>query len=243
MSSQQLRELNSFVAKFVGLWQNGIEANLHVSSRDGQAFINLQAGLGKAPQSPFPQYYHHYQHVSPSRLRRRKRREEERKQAEEFVPVVQTEEVFPVVQTEEVVSKEVEEDIYVQTEEAVHVRQEECLNRAENAVARPEDINKDTVVNVAEKVMFDNDIVDDSFVTETGNIPQIDGHSEITKGGTPVFQHTPYCYQPNCKFCEINPSCDLINERYQCDICQFHSKTASGLNKHKRTKHNKNNVP
>ena len=52
-----LEELNSFVGKFVRLWQTGVESSLHLSSQGGKAFINLQAGLGQAP--PIHPSLHH----------------------------------------------------------------------------------------------------------------------------------------------------------------------------------------
>ena len=41
-------ELDSFVKKFVSLWRSGCEANLQVQSRTGNAYVNLQLGLGQA---------------------------------------------------------------------------------------------------------------------------------------------------------------------------------------------------
>ena len=75
-----LKEFHSFVGKFVSLWQNGIEASLHVDSKAGEATVSLQVGLGHAQplqeQQPLPK-------SRPSRLRRRQRRAEARKTAEE----------------------------------------------------------------------------------------------------------------------------------------------------------------
>ena len=41
-------ELDSFVRKFVNLWKAGSHAKLHVETLDGDAFVNLQVGLGQA---------------------------------------------------------------------------------------------------------------------------------------------------------------------------------------------------
>lgn len=72
-----LRELNSFIGKFVSLWQTGYEAHLHLNSLAGQAQVSLQVGLGQA-QLP------HHRHVpGPSRARRRERRAVARRAAEE----------------------------------------------------------------------------------------------------------------------------------------------------------------
>ena len=64
-----LKEYNSFVGKFFHLWQSGIEANLNIRSKAGEAFITLEAGLGKAPPMPHQQQQTPYQQPKPSRLR------------------------------------------------------------------------------------------------------------------------------------------------------------------------------
>jgi hypothetical protein len=74
-----LKELNSFLGKFVNLWQSGMEATLRIDSKAGQATINLEVGLGQAPQPE----QHPICKYGPSRLRRRERRADARKLAEE----------------------------------------------------------------------------------------------------------------------------------------------------------------
>ena len=74
-----LKELNSFLGKFVNLWQNGMEASLRIDSKAGKATINLEVGLGQAPQPE----QHPICKYGPSRLRRRERRADARKLAEE----------------------------------------------------------------------------------------------------------------------------------------------------------------
>ena len=72
-------KFRNFVGKFVSLWQNGIEASLHVDSKAGEATVSLQVGLGHAlplQQHPLPKSW-------PYRLRRRQRRAEARRTAEE----------------------------------------------------------------------------------------------------------------------------------------------------------------
>ena len=75
-----LKEFHSFVGKFVSLWQNGIEASLHVDSKAGEATVSLQVGLGHAlplqQQHPLPK-------PRPSHLMHRQRRAEARKVAEQ----------------------------------------------------------------------------------------------------------------------------------------------------------------
>ena len=77
-----LPELNSFVGKFLKLWQSGCDASLHLKTRDGKATINLQLGLGQAPPPPFSKPPP--RHVpGPSRQRRTQRRALAREQAEQ----------------------------------------------------------------------------------------------------------------------------------------------------------------
>ena len=71
-----LQQLNSFIAKFVNLWQSGFDASLEVKAHAGQARILLQVGLGQYPpssQNKTPKC------PGPSRLRRREKRAEARK--------------------------------------------------------------------------------------------------------------------------------------------------------------------
>ena len=65
-------ELDSFVRKFKSLWQSGCKAKLYVETEAGNAFVNLQVGLGQAP----PGQHHPVvdgQGGSPSKQRRKER--------------------------------------------------------------------------------------------------------------------------------------------------------------------------
>ena len=62
-----LQEFESFVGKFVTLWQRGIDAYI----KSANATINLQVGLGKAPT-----LFHHGRQHRPSQERRHQRRAE-----------------------------------------------------------------------------------------------------------------------------------------------------------------------
>ena len=99
-------ELESFVRKFVNLWQSGCDAKLHVESEAGKAFITLRVGLGHDLLG------HHHHVVShrgggPAKQRRKERREAERQAAEEVVVAeVKAEESFEVkVEETEVTEK------------------------------------------------------------------------------------------------------------------------------------------
>ena len=75
-----LHELDSFVKKFVSLWRSGCEANLQVQSRAGNAYVNLQLGLGQADVHVYPPAagVGGCRGGGPARQRRRTRREAER---------------------------------------------------------------------------------------------------------------------------------------------------------------------
>ena len=72
-------EIDRFVSKFKHLWSLGLDASIKVETHAGQAWVNLQVGLGCPPHS---QQYHlpqqhgrpRHHHVGPSQYRRRERR-------------------------------------------------------------------------------------------------------------------------------------------------------------------------
>ena len=68
-----LLQLNSFVSKFLNLWQSGCDASLHVETHAGKAKIHLQVGLGQAPPPPSAPPPHHGRVPGPSRKRRTQR--------------------------------------------------------------------------------------------------------------------------------------------------------------------------
>ena len=83
MAAAGLKEFESFVGKFVNLWQSGREATLQVNSQAGEATVSLKVKLGQAlPLHDHHQQQHQRQH-GPSRLRRKQRRADARKSAEE----------------------------------------------------------------------------------------------------------------------------------------------------------------
>ena len=78
-----LTQFQSFVGKFVSLWEQGLDARLNVNCSAGQAWVQLHVGLGDAhgPQQQEPQG--HVRVPGPARLRRRQRRAEERRKETE----------------------------------------------------------------------------------------------------------------------------------------------------------------
>ena len=87
-----LEQLNSFIGKFVNLWQTGFDASLELKTFNGEASVHFHVGLGQAHclQKAQPRPHHH---VSPSRVRRRARRAEARRQAAEEAAKVEAEHV------------------------------------------------------------------------------------------------------------------------------------------------------
>ena len=78
-----LTQFQSFVGKFVSLWQQGLDARLNVNCSAGQAWVQLHVGLVDAhgPQQQEPQG--HVRVPGPACLRRRQRRAEERRKEAE----------------------------------------------------------------------------------------------------------------------------------------------------------------
>ena len=73
-------ELDSFIAKFKGLWKLGLDANLELNSHAGLAWVGLRVRLGHAPLQPpfhFPPSPQKSRN-GPARQRRREKRAAER---------------------------------------------------------------------------------------------------------------------------------------------------------------------
>ena len=70
-------ELQSFVNKFINLWQSGCEASLVLETKAGNAYVNLKLGLGQAPIPPYAGGHGH-RGGGPARQRRSAKREAER---------------------------------------------------------------------------------------------------------------------------------------------------------------------
>ena len=103
-------ELDKFVKKFLSLWQAGCDATLHVETKAGNAFVNLQVGLGQAkpPHGGSQDASGGCRGGSPSRHRRRERREAARQAsltAAEEVAAANIEKDDEEANAEEVVAK------------------------------------------------------------------------------------------------------------------------------------------
>ena len=82
-----LMELNSFVGKFINIWQSGRDASLQIQTSAGKAQVTLQADLGEVtrpPRAPPKAVV-----PGPARLRRSQRRADERQAAAEQAEQVQ----------------------------------------------------------------------------------------------------------------------------------------------------------
>ena len=70
-------ELDSFVRKFINLWQSGCDAKLQIESEAGNAYVSLRVGLGHDPHGHHQAVHH--RGGGTTRQRRSERREAERK--------------------------------------------------------------------------------------------------------------------------------------------------------------------
>ena len=123
----------------------------------------------------------------------------------------------------------------MQAEEAVLVQEEERVDTAEEAVrARAEEVRAEEIVigrdncfpnteevNNVNDATVDNNSVDGSFLTKTGNIPQIDGQTEIQKGIISNLRNSDVTFLT----------------MYHCDMCDYYSSVEFDLRKHKKKKH------
>ena len=160
------QELHSFVGKFVTLWQRGLDATLHVETKSGNAFINLQVGLGEAP----PLFQHHLRRQpTPSQVRRHQRRAEARQQsaAEQATAAKALAAEAPAVEAtaaESPVSEETEQvsDANEQNSEAVEavaVSMEQEVETADVVVDKVNEESKETVppvVHIYATAIFDD---------------------------------------------------------------------------------------
>ena len=116
-----LSDLNSFVGKFLNLWQSGRDASLHLKTCDGKATVNLQLGLGQAP--PPPSSEPPPRHVpGPSRQRRTQRRALARQQAEQAEQAqAKTDEEEAAENANEKVEKDESESGVIATDVVEHI--------------------------------------------------------------------------------------------------------------------------
>ena len=73
-------ELDSFLRKFVNLWQSGYDAKLNIESKGGRVFVNLRVGLEDGHLGDHSHVVPH-RGGGPAQQRRRSRREAERQEA------------------------------------------------------------------------------------------------------------------------------------------------------------------
>ena len=148
-----LEQLNSFIGKFVSLWQAGLDASLELKTFQGKASAHIHVGLGQAPclQKTRPPQPHHV--PSPSRVRRRARREEARRIAAE--PSEQVE----AGQAEDAGNMEARQVENIVAEEAV-------IDEAENAYSS--DVVQE-VVNEVNSTVIDEICPNDEYFSKLEN--------------------------------------------------------------------------
>ena len=184
-----LDEMNTFVGKFVKLWQSGRDANLKIECKAGKAFATLQLDLGypHPPPQPVPSRV-----VRAGQVRRRQRRAAERQEAAEAVQADHERVVAEEADHGRAVAEEAEHERAVTEEvENEHAAAEQAeLQRVEAEQAEPEEV---AIENAAvEAKDFTCELCDqhyDSFRalrTHQGKkhkasspIPQLDGGIEI----------------------------------------------------------------
>ena len=184
-----LDEMNTFIGKFVRLWQSGRDANLKIECKAGKAFAILQLDLGY-PHPPPP---HPHPRPVPSRVvragqvRRRQRRAAERQAAAE----AEHEHAEAVLaEHEHAVAEEAEHERAV-AEQAERVEAEQ----AEQGPIETEEV--DNEIAAVEATNFTCDLCDrqcDSIralrthqrkkhETASSPIPQLDGGGETFGNG------------------------------------------------------------
>ena len=128
-----LPQLNSFVSKFLNLWQIGCDASLHVETHAGKATIHLQVGLGQAPPLPPsapPPPPHHHRVPGPSRQRRTQRRALALKEADKAKAKTDAEKAEQEADkankaAEEAINSEVAEEVTMEVVTAVKAKENE----------------------------------------------------------------------------------------------------------------------
>ena len=146
-----LAELNSFVTKFLNLWQSGCDASLQLKTRGGKAKITLQLGLGEAPPPPFstppPRCV-----PGPSRQRRTERRALARKEAEKAQDKTDVEEADEEAENAENAKQEAEEAVTIFNHEAVEASDVTAAGKAgEASEVSAEEAVQDTFDQSAEQ--------------------------------------------------------------------------------------------
>jgi hypothetical protein len=141
-----LIQFNSFIGKFVSLWQQGVDANLSVTANAGKAWMQLQVGLGEAQQQE-PQ--EHVRVPGPARLRRRQRRAEKRRQEaekakeEKSAEEVTVEETVPIAATNSDVTTRLNDEICTDAEYLKEVSREVAEKATEKKMCSVEIYPKD----------------------------------------------------------------------------------------------------
>lgn len=151
-------ELDSFLRKFVNLWQSGYDAKLNIESEGGRVFVNLRVGLEDGHLGDHGHVVRH-RGGGPAQQRRRSRREAERQEASAAGKVVEnaqeTDSKDVVVETQ--VKLEVTEE--VTKKKVVEVQQEDKISEDNKAhfeviVEAHEKCNNNDVIEAIQENFF-----------------------------------------------------------------------------------------
>jgi hypothetical protein len=235
-----LSDLNSFVGKFLNLWQSGRDASLNLTTCDGRATINLQLGLGQAPPPPSSQPPP--RHVpGPSRQRRTQRRALARQQAEQAQAKTDKEEAAEnaneKVENDESESGEIATDVVEHINNATDEVTVVDEAMSEQAAAAGDIIIRDKTIEElneklrnlsSENLELKNSIMVtqmfyDGFRDERREKFGYDSDEEAEKNWQEVLKRD-----------------ELEKSKFTCDKCEFGSKSEAGLNIHKSKKHREN---
>ena len=192
-----LMELNSFVGKFINIWQSGRDASLQIQTSAGKAQVTLQADLGEAtpPRAPPKAVV-----PGPARLRRSQRRADERQaaaeQADQEQGAEQAGQEVGAVQA----AQEIENPAEVAVEEAVKAgnENEDVTNDSVNANVNVMKVNDDgtTGIVVTDELCSDTDyvqITEQVSEKELLEAQAVAGQVEAKPGEVVVEVRPQYC--------------------------------------------------
>ena len=161
-------EVNSFLGKFMHLWQSGRDADLHLETRAGQACVVLRLGLGVHP------HQHQVKKVSPSRQRRRDRRAAARQESSANVDIAK-----------DVSAKETNKDVSGKEAELVEgvESKDDAAKDASGKEAEPVDnvqtkVGEISTVLEAKFIVVDEICDDDAFGTSASQAAKNDNAEE-----------------------------------------------------------------
>ena len=250
-----LSDVNSFVGKFLNLWQSGRDASLHLKTCDGKATINLQLGLGQVPPPPFSQPPPRHVPAGPSRQRRTQRRALAREQAEQAQAKTNVEEVAENANEE--VGKDESESAEIATDVVEHINSatEEVtvvdeVTPEQAAAEEVDDLLKETNETLNKDIIIrDNTIeeLNDKLRNLSNENLELKNSIMVTQMFYDGFRdemREKFGYdsdeEAEKNWQEILKKDELEKLKFTCDKCEFASKSEAGLKIHDSKKHRGN---